>query len=58
MANGGRPYTARRAALNRRMLENPAAKAMPAIGIGVSSSNRFARWTRRVVATAVGDAPA
>jgi hypothetical protein len=40
------------------MLPNPAEKAMAEIGIIVSSTSRFARCTRRVVATAVGDAPA
>ena len=40
------------------MLANPAANAIAAIGIGVSSTSAFARCTRRVVATAVGEAPA
>jgi hypothetical protein len=40
------------------MLANPAAKATAAIGIAVSSISRLARWTRRVVATAIGAAPA
>src|SRR6185503_7896302 len=58
MADGGRRYTARNAALKRRMLENPAANATEAIGIVVSSSRVFARCTRRVPATALGEAPA
>src|SRR5439155_542145 len=45
-------------ALNRRMLVNPAANAMADIGMAVSSIRAFARCTRRVVATAVGEAPA
>lgn len=40
------------------MLANPAAKAMVAIDIAVSSTRAFARCTRRVVATALGEAPA
>lgn len=40
------------------MLANPALNAMADIGIAVSSTSRFARCTRCVVATAVGDAPA
>ena len=40
------------------MLANPAANAIADIGIDVSSISAFARCTRRVVATAVGDAPA
>jgi hypothetical protein len=44
--------------LNRRRLANPAANAIAAIGIAVSSISRLARCTRRVVATAPGDAPA
>src|SRR5262249_61480297 len=58
IALGGRRYTARNAALNRRMLVNPAANATADIGSVVSSMRVFARCTRRVVATAVGDAPA
>ena len=58
IADGGRRYTARNAVLNRRMLANPAANAIAAIGIGVSSTSALARCTRRVVATAVGEAPA
>ncbi len=57
-AVGGLRYTARNAALNRRMLANPAASAIADIGIMVSSTSLFARCTRRVVATAVGEAPA
>jgi len=55
---GGLRYTARNAALKRRMLANPAANATEAIGIVVSSTSRFARWTRLVMATAIGAAPA
>jgi len=40
------------------MLVNPAAKAMADIGMAVSSISVFARCTRRVVATAIGEAPA
>ena len=40
------------------MLANPAANATADIGIVVSSTSRFARWTRLVVATAIGAAPA
>jgi hypothetical protein len=40
------------------MLVNPAANATADIGNAVSSMRVFARCTRRVVATAVGDAPA
>jgi hypothetical protein len=40
---GGRRYTARKAALNRRTLANPAANAIEDIDIVVSSTNRFAR---------------
>jgi hypothetical protein len=40
------------------MLANPAANAIADIGIRVSSISRFARCTRRVVATAIGEAPA
>jgi hypothetical protein len=58
IAVGGRLYTARNAALNRRMLLNPAAKAIADIVVAVSSTSRFARCTRRVIATALGDAPA
>src|SRR5947207_2211155 len=57
-ADGGRRYTARNTALNRRMLANPAANAMAEIGIVVSSSIILARCTRRVAATELGDAPA
>jgi len=38
-ALGGRRYTLRKAALNRRMLPNPAAKATAVIGIAVSSTS-------------------
>ena len=55
---GALRYTARKAALNRRMLPKPAANAIADIGIAVSSTSVFARCTRRVVATAVGEAPA
>jgi hypothetical protein len=58
MALGALRYTARNAALNRRMLVNPAANAMADIGMSVPSIRAFARCTRRVVATAVGEAPA
>jgi hypothetical protein len=58
MAVGGRRYTERKAALKRRMLENPAAKATAAMGMAVSSMRVLARCTRVVVATATGDAPA
>src|SRR5262245_11676270 len=57
-AVGGLRYTAWNAALNRRMLPNPAENATADIGIDVSSISRLARWTRRVVATAIGEAPA
>jgi hypothetical protein len=57
-AVGARRYTARNAALKRRMLANPAANAIADIGIDVPSISAFARWTRRVMAAAVGDAPA
>src|SRR5213594_4874691 len=40
------------------MLAKPAANAIADIGIAVSSTRAFARCTRRVVATAVGGAPA
>jgi hypothetical protein len=40
------------------MLANPAAKAIAAIGIVVSSSSVLARCTRRVAATDLGAAPA
>jgi len=40
------------------MLANPAANAMADIGITVSSISRFARCTRQVVTTAIGDTPA
>jgi len=40
------------------MLANPAANAIADIGIAVSSTRALARCTRRVVATAVGEAPA
>ena len=40
------------------MLPNPAAKAIADMGIEVSSTRAFARCTRRVVTTAVGEAPA
>jgi hypothetical protein len=40
------------------MLANPAAKAISDIDIVVPSTSAFARCTRRVVATAVGEAPA
>jgi len=40
------------------MLVNPAANATADTGRAVSSRSVFARWTRRVVATAVGEAPA
>ena len=40
------------------MLANPAANAIADIGIAVPSTKAFARCTRRVVATAVGEAPA
>jgi len=40
------------------MLVNPAANATADIGSTVSSMSVFARCTRRVVATAVGEAPA
>jgi len=39
------------------MLANPAANAIADIGIAVSSTSRLARCTRRVVATAAGEAP-
>ena len=55
---GGRRYTERKAALNRRMLENPAAKATAAMGMAVSSMRLLARCTLVAVATATGDAPA
>jgi hypothetical protein len=44
--------------LKRRTLVNPAAKATAAIGIAVPSTRALARCTRRVVATANGEAPA
>jgi hypothetical protein len=40
------------------MLAKPAANATAAIGSAVSSTSRFARWTRLVVTTAIGEAPA
>jgi hypothetical protein len=40
------------------MLANPAAKAIDAMDIVVSSTSAFARRTRWVVATAAGEAPA
>ena len=40
------------------MLANPDAKAIADIDIAVESTRALARCTRRVVATAVGDAPA
>ena len=40
------------------MLANPDANAIADIDIAVASTRAFARCTRRVVATAVGDAPA
>jgi hypothetical protein len=40
------------------MLANPAANAIADIDIAVASTRALARWTRRVVATAVGEAPA
>ena len=40
------------------MLANPAAKAISDIDIVVPSTSAFARCTRRVVATALGEAPA
>jgi hypothetical protein len=40
------------------MLVKPAAKAIADIGIAVLSTSALARCTRRVVATAVGEAPA
>jgi hypothetical protein len=58
IAVGGLRYTVRNAALKRRMLENPAAKATAAIGIAVSWMRPFARCTLRDVATANGEAPA
>ncbi len=42
-ADGGRRYTARNAALNRRMLAKPAANAIAEIGIAVSSKSVLAR---------------
>jgi hypothetical protein len=42
-AVGGRWYTARNAALNRRTLPKPAANAIEDIGIVVSFTSRFAR---------------
>jgi hypothetical protein len=57
-SDGGLRYTARNGALNRRILANPAAKAIADIGSEVSSTSAFARWTRRVVAMAVDEAPA
>jgi hypothetical protein len=44
--------------LNRRTLPKPAANAIAPMGIAVSSIRRFARCTRRVAATADGEAPA
>ena len=40
------------------MLANPEANAIADIDIAVESTRAFARCTRRVVATAVGEAPA
>jgi len=40
------------------MLANPAVKAIADIGIAVESTSVLARCTRRVVATAIGEAPA
>jgi hypothetical protein len=40
------------------MLANPDAKAIADMDICVPSTRAFARCTRRVVATAVGEAPA
>jgi len=40
------------------MLVNPAANAIADMGMAVASISAFARCTRRVVATAVGEAPA
>ena len=57
-ALGGRRYTARKAALKRRMLAKPAANAMADIGSAVVSTSVLARCTRRVVATSLGEAPA
>jgi hypothetical protein len=56
--DGGRPYVARNASLNRRMLRNPAAKAISDSGIAVWSISRFAACTRRVAAISLGVAPA
>src|SRR5262249_39599013 len=56
--DGGRPYVARHASLKRRILRNPAAKAISDRGIAVWSINRFAACTRRVAATSLGVAPA
>ena len=65
-ARGGRRGAARAAAasnalfiaaLKRRRLAKPAACAISVIGSAVSSSSFFAKWTRRVCATASGDAP-
>src|SRR5207249_3659232 len=57
-ALGGLRYAERNAALKRRTLANPAANAIVPIGSVVSSTRTLARCTRRVVATAAGDAPA
>ena len=43
--------------MNRRRLPKPAASAMSVIGRLVSSISRFAKCSRRVCATAFGDAP-
>jgi len=55
--DGGRPYVARNASLNRRTLRNPAAKAMSDSPMVVWSINRFAACTRRVAAISLGGAP-
>ena len=42
MCDGAEPYVSTKAALNRRMLANPAAKAIAVMGSVVSLSNNFA----------------
>jgi hypothetical protein len=54
---GGRPKSCWKVSLNRRILPKPAASATSAIGSLVSWINCLASSTRRVCATAIGDAP-
>ena len=56
-SRGGRSYSAWNVALNRRTLPKPDTSATSASGICVSTISCFAKSTRRVCATAIGDAP-